>query len=74
MSYEIIYSIAELLTFGMFAVLFIALPFWVGIELHRLNKKLKVRDDYDLRISMLEHNVVNLINEIVFMEDNHDAT
>ena len=72
MSYEIIYSFAELLTIGMFAVLFIALPFWVGIELHRLNKKLKVRDDYDLRISMLEYNVDNLINEIVLTEDDKE--
>ena len=53
--------------------LFIVGPLCVSIELHRLNKKLKIRDDYDLRISMLENNVGNLINEIVLTEDDNNA-
>lgn len=48
---------------------FVVGPLCVSIELHRLNKKLKVRDDYDVRISMLENNVDNLINEIVLKKE-----
>lgn len=49
--------------------LFLVGPLCVSIELHRLNKKLKVRDGYDVRISMLENNVDNLINEIVLKKE-----
>lgn len=49
--------------------LFFVGPLCVSIELHHLNKKLKVRDGYDMRISMLEDNVDNLINEIVLKKE-----